>query len=119
MLGHAGAVRRSNRSLHSVWDASTPRKLRGLSADTNREEDKAAAVGWAEDIYERLQAKESKDAELCAELDRPDCVLQWATESNRLVCSPALRHAEKWILEHDPSREDFEENARVLEEQAG
>ena len=114
----------SNRSLHGVWDAAIPRKLRGLPEDTSPEEDKAAAVAWAEDIYERLQAEGNEDvelqvAEVCAELDGPQCVLQWAAESNGLVCSHALSKGEKWVMENDLSRDYFHDNAKLVEEQVG
>ncbi|KAK3392829.1 S1/P1 nuclease [Podospora didyma] len=107
------------RSLHGVWDSSMPRKLRGVPDETGPEEDKAVAVAWAEDLYDLQQAEGVNGGDVCADLSGPRCILNWAAESNKLVCSNVLNKGEAWILGNDLSKEYFDENAGLLNTQVG
>ncbi|KAK3356448.1 S1/P1 nuclease [Lasiosphaeria hispida] len=109
----------SNRSLHGVWDSAIPRKLRGIPEETDRFEDKAGAKSWASDIYSRQKEQGISTNGICAELGGPDCILDWATESNKLVCSHGLKNGEAWILNHDLSKEYFDENGKLADTQVG
>ncbi|KAK5657640.1 hypothetical protein OQA88_2712 [Cercophora sp. LCS_1] len=113
----------SNRTLHSVWDSAISRKLRGLSQerdDKDPAEDKVAAKAWAEDIYDLQQVSGVEPVgDVCAQLSGPECILRWATESNRLTCSNALKNGEKWVKSNDLSGEYYQENVMVVQSQVG
>lgn len=113
----------SNRTLHSVWDSAIPRKLRGLPQDREDKEDaedKLAAKAWAEDINDQQQGSGAGAvADICAQLNGPQCILQWATESNLLTCTNCLKNGEAWVKSNDLSGEYYQENARVVESQVG
>ncbi|KAK4216415.1 S1/P1 nuclease [Rhypophila decipiens] len=106
-------------SLHSIWDSAIPRKLRGLKAYETPAADKEAARLWAEDIYESQQAQADGTEEAREECGSMGCVVDWATESNRLVCEHALSKGEQWVLTHDLSGDYFLENAKVVQSQVG
>ncbi|KAK3315995.1 S1/P1 nuclease [Apodospora peruviana] len=103
-------------NLHSIWDSAIPRKLRGLKETESPETDKKAAMLWAEEIYERQQIEGIEEKEQCGSMG---CVVDWAGESNRLVCQHALSKGEEWVLGHDLSGDYFLENAKVVESQVG
>lgn len=104
-------------SLHSVWDSAIPRKLRGLKAYETPQVDKEAAKLWAEEIYQSQQAEAVfSGEEQCGSMG---CVVDWAAESNRLVCEHALAKGEKWVLSHDLSLDYFLQNAMVVQSQVG
>ncbi len=110
------------RSLHSVWDRDIPRKLRGLPEEPTPEESKIGAVKWAGDVFARQQGADSgRSSAVCADLDlaSPRCVLQYAAESNRIVCEHAMKNGEKWLLENDLSGEYYEENAPIVDDRIG
>ncbi|KAM7190046.1 S1/P1 nuclease [Naviculisporaceae sp. PSN 640] len=104
-------------SLHSIWDSAIPRKLRGLKDDETPQVDKEAAKLWADEIYQTQQAEGVKsEGEECGSMG---CVVDWASESNRLVCEHALAKGEQWVLSHDLSLDYFLENAKVVQSQVG
>ncbi|KAK4183824.1 S1/P1 nuclease [Podospora australis] len=110
----------STKSLHSVWDGAIPRKLRGLKETTTPVEDKVAAMAWADEIVERQTLEgEWLEEETCSDITGPKCVLGYAAESNKLVCSNALKNGERWVMGQDLSGEYFQENAKVVESQVG
>ncbi|KAK0620151.1 S1/P1 nuclease [Immersiella caudata] len=103
------------RNLHAIWDSAIPRKWRSMPEETTPAEDKVAAVAWAADIYAKQQVEGIDGYGACADLHGPGCVLGYAAESNRLVCTNALKDGEPWVLSHDLSKEYYEENAKVVE----
>ena len=104
------------RSLHSIWDSAISRKLRGLKETESPSVDKRAAELWADEIYARQQHEEVDEKEECGSMG---CVVDWATESNKIVCEHALAKGEDWVLSHDLSGDYFLENAKVVESQVG
>ncbi|KAK0641372.1 S1/P1 nuclease [Cercophora newfieldiana] len=108
------------RNLHAIWDSAIPRKLRGMPEETTDAEEKIAAIQWAGDIFAKQQAESLDIATgVCSDLHGPGCVLAYAAESNRLVCSNALKDGEAWVLSHDLSKGYYEENAMVVEDRVG
>ncbi|KAK4221058.1 S1/P1 nuclease [Podospora fimiseda] len=100
-----------SRNLHGTWDSAMPRKLRNLPAETTDEENKAAAISWAQDLYdERAMAQE-------VDVWSVKKVIEYAKESNKLVCTNAMKGGEEWVLNQDLSKEYYEENKDVLANQ--
>ncbi|KAK4161190.1 S1/P1 nuclease [Cladorrhinum sp. PSN259] len=102
-----------SRNLHGTWDSAIPRKLRGITPETTAEQNKAAAISWAADLYDEDAVLEKVD------ILTPRSVIGYATESNKLVCTNALRDGEEWVLSHDLSGAYYEENKDVVHRQVG
>ena len=117
-FGAAVPCAESSSSLHAVWDASFSRKLRGLPKETTPEEDKAAALAWADDIYRR-QNTSGINVETCADLVGSKCIVKYAAESNKLSCTHVLKRGEAWVLANDLSGVYYDENIGVIEQQVG
>ena len=115
-------------NLHSVWDSSIARKLNGLSFDAHAVEEKPAAVKWAAQLAERVKLSSSltasEDSELglsladeCTDLADPNrCGIEWATESNALVCKYVLAPGLAWVKENDLGRGEYYEGAAPVVE---
>lgn len=124
-------------NLHSVWDSSIARKLNGLSFDAHAVEEKPAAVKWARELAGRLRlaapsssfSSSSQDREFnsnflaqeCTDLANPNaCGIEWATESNAIVCSHVLAPGLDWVKENDLGEGEYYEAAYpVVEMQIG
>lgn len=118
-------------NLHSVWDSSIARKLNGLSFDAHAVEEKPAAVKWAAELAERVKlssasasASGSSGSDLglsladeCTDLADPNrCGIEWATESNALVCMYVLAPGLSWVKENDLGRGEYYEGAAPVVE---
>jgi hypothetical protein len=110
-------------NLHSVWDSYIPHKIVGISDSPTKLEEKDAAKRWTDELF--VAAQKSGNANVmneCHNLSEPDrCTLQWARESNGLVCEYVLKTGEtlaeaiKWLEEHDLSEEYYERARPVVE----
>jgi hypothetical protein len=116
-------------NLHSVWDSSIARKLNGLSFDAHAVEEKPAAVKWAAQLAERVKLSSSSSssssvkslglslADECTDLeDLNRCGIEWATESNALVCKYVLAPGLSWVKENDLGRGEYYEGAAPIVE---
>jgi hypothetical protein len=116
-------------NLHSVWDSSIARKLIGLGFDAHAVEEKPAAVKWAAELAERVKlssasASGSSGSDLglsladeCTDLADPNrCGIEWATESNALVCKYVLAPGLAWVKENDLGRDEYYEGAAPVVE---
>jgi hypothetical protein len=116
-------------NLHSVWDSSIARKLIGLGFDAHAVEEKPAAVKWAAELAERVKlssasASGSSGSDLglsladeCTDLADPNrCGIEWATESNALVCKYVLAPGLSWVKENDLGRGEYYEGAAPVVE---
>lgn len=108
-------------NLHSVWDSSILRKLNGLNFDAHAAEEKPAAANWADELANRTKSTgltaEKVMAE-CTDLTNPtECGIQWATESNQLVCVYVLAPGVDWVQENDLGGEYYEGAVPLVEVQ--
>ncbi|KAK3987692.1 S1/P1 nuclease [Cladorrhinum sp. PSN332] len=104
-----------SRNLHGTWDSAMPRKLRNLPAETTDAENKEAAISWAKDLYDARSGPGPKKVDVWS----VKTVIEYAKESNKLVCTNAMRGGEEWVLNQDLSGEYYEENKGVIWEQVG
>jgi hypothetical protein len=106
-------------NLHSVWDSAIARKLNGLKFDAHADEEKPAAAKWAKALAERTQAASLTSPNVsteCANLADPnECGIEWATESNKLVCQYVLAPGLDWVKDNDLGGEYYEGAAHVIE----
>lgn len=106
-------------NLHSVWDSAIARKLNGLKFDAHATEEKPAAAKWAKALVERTEAADSTSPNVsteCANLADPNqCGIEWATESNKLVCQYVLAPGLAWVKDNDLGGEYYEGAVHVVE----
>jgi len=106
-------------NLHSVWDSAIPRKLNGLSFDARAAEEKPAAAKWAKALLERTKTAHPSSPDVsteCANLSDPnECGIEWATESNKLVCQYVLAPGLDWVKDNDLGGEYYEGAVDVVE----
>lgn len=106
-------------NLHSVWDSAIPRKLNGLSFDARSAEEKPAAAKWAKALAERTKAAQSPSPNVsteCTNLAEPnECGIEWAAESNKLVCQYVLAPGLDWVKDNDLGGEYYEGAVDVVE----
>jgi hypothetical protein len=86
-------------------------------------EEKPAAVKWAAELAERVKLSSSLSASEGLELglsladectdfeDLNRCGIEWATESNALVCKYVLAPGLSWVKENDLGRGEYYEAA--------
>jgi len=106
-------------NLHSVWDSSILHKYRGLPKSVDNDREKVAAKQWAAELFAKQSRAGTVPEDECTDISGVDCVLEWAIESNGLVCRRVLAPGEDWIREHDLSKKYYEDNKRFVEEQVG
>ena len=91
-------------------------------------EEKPAAVKWAGELAERVKLSSALGSDLeldvaneCTDLADPNhCGIEWATESNALVCQYVLSPGLDWVKENDLGRGEYYEGAApVVELQIG
>lgn len=77
----------SNLSLHAVWDTEILLKHVGLSRHAGDDEEKAAALEWAQALHAGHSDDFGVDGKECTNSQTlRDCALAWANESNSLNC---------------------------------
>lgn len=106
-------------NLHSVWDSAIARKLNGLKFDAHATEEKPAAAKWAKALAERTNAVGLTSPDVsteCANITNPNqCGIEWATESNKLVCQYVLAPGLDWVKDNDLGGEYYEGAVHVVE----
>ena len=121
----------SGENLHSIWDtgegppsregrpakddtltdgppcADIIHKYLGLKHSEKHNEEVTAAREWAETLSNAGGVRPGAE---CADVtgDAQDCVLQWAAEANKLVCSYVLKPGVEWLESNDLSGEYYE-----------
>lgn len=106
-------------NLHSIYDSRILHTLRGLPNSLDNEEEKAAAAEFADDLFKSQNQAGIGPEDECSDIGGDACVLEWTVESNALVCSHVLARGERWIETHDLSKEYYEENKGMVENQIG
>jgi S1/P1 Nuclease len=102
----------AHNNLHAVWDKDIPHKICGLSHSAHGDEEKQAAVEWAD----KLASSTTVPQDECADVQSPSkCTLKWASEANKYVCSVALKETVDWLENNDLSQEYYQEAAPVVE----
>jgi len=88
-----------------------------LSLDTP--EEKAAAVKWAAELFKKHKRAGKTTKGECSDVKGVDCIVNWASESNKAVCEAVMKKGEQWIRGHDLSGEYTVENGRVVDDLVG
>ncbi|KAI5799360.1 phospholipase C/P1 nuclease domain-containing protein [Pyronema domesticum] len=99
-----------NTNLHHVWDSSIAEKIVGGGGIKD-------AVNWANDLYERIQKGEFRtEGKECKDLTKAeDCALQWASETNMLMCGYVI--PEGGLDGKELSGEYYEGAVEIVEKQ--
>ena len=111
-------VRFDNRSttLHFVWDTAIPEKWAGQDHDDNEDEQKAAALAWAQDLY---VADDNPDASLaaeCQDLSRAqECSLSHANDANQWICGYVLQDEVEGVKGQELSGDYYEGAVPIVE----
>jgi hypothetical protein len=111
--------------LHAVWDKYIPHKIVGLSNSAGNPEEKIAAADWADKLY-----ADNKDnlKNQCADMENPlKCIMKWAAETNKYICSFVLNVGEltdmeeivAWFDGRDLSTDYYEGAAPIAENLIG
>lgn len=76
-------------------------------------DEKPAAAEWARKLADRIKLLQDLDvADQCTDLEEPNvCGVEWATESNGLVCKYVLAPGLEWVKENDLGRGEYYEGA--------
>ena len=104
-------------NLHSVWDSLTPNKYRHREEWFNHtaESEEEAAYLWALELF-----KSDPDPDSCKDecvSDATDCALEWAEESNALVCSYVLKDDVVGLQGRDLGGVYYEGATGIIDEQ--
>jgi hypothetical protein len=114
-------------NLHFVWDVLMPRDVAGSA----QEDDVEAAKQWAERLYnsvnaspngsagyhKRLDSLKSSEASFDMTKNRAAYVLDWARDTNALVCSVVLPDGAEAIKDKELSGEYFDISKPMIEQQ--
>jgi hypothetical protein len=107
-------------SLHAIWDANIPHRLRGLPATvSDPSAQKLGAAQWAADLYSRQTAKGVRVSDECADVGGFRCILGWAREANKVACSHVFKRSVDWIKKHDLSETYYDDNWAIVDELVG
>lgn len=105
----------AHNKLHAVWDKYIPHKICGISNAANNDEERAAAAEWANKLYAANQKRRVKKQ--CADVTNPQkCTMDWATETNKYICSYVLNvggltdleEIKDWFADRDLSTDYYE-----------
>lgn len=106
-------------NLHSVWDSHIPHKIRGLNFNAHATEEKPAASEWAEELANRVRNANLMPQHAVAECtnlaDPNECGIEWATETNQLVCTYVFAPGLEWVKENDLGGEYYEGAVSTVE----
>jgi hypothetical protein len=107
----------SGQSLHSVWDTGIPHKINGIKHNLKHNDERKASAEWAERLY-RTTGELPGLAQECSDIRSPlQCIMQWAKETNSLICTFALKKGVSWVEKHNLGDEYYDKAVPIVEEQ--
>jgi hypothetical protein len=103
-------------NLHAVWDTAIPHKINGVKHNLKHNAEKEASARWADRLYERNRFRPM--ANECSNIRNPlKCVVQWAAETNWLICNFVLQKGIPWLEHHDLGGQYYKKAEPIVEEQ--
>ncbi|KAL3496119.1 phospholipase C/P1 nuclease [Aspergillus germanicus] len=107
----------SGQTLHSVWDTAIPHKINGIKHNLKYNDERKASAEWAERLY-RTTGELSLLAQECSDIRNPlECIMQWAAETNSLICKFVLKNGVSGVEGHNLGGEYYEKAVPIVEEQ--
>ena len=104
-------------NLHSIWDTDMPHKINKIKHNEKYNNENKAAMAWAKRLVQHNQHRPTATVE-CRDISNPQkCIMEWATESNRLNCVVVFNRGIDYLTSEDLGGEYYEEAAPVIEEQ--
>ncbi|EMC90833.1 hypothetical protein BAUCODRAFT_80723 [Baudoinia panamericana UAMH 10762] len=110
-------------NLHEVWDTEILNKLNGLKRDPKGPEEKQAAQEWADKLFQaaggssNFNISAARNGQLCdSSNNAQDCVLEYATETNALVCNYVLAPRLDWLESNDLGGEYYAAAVPIVED---
>ncbi|KAL4863443.1 hypothetical protein BDV12DRAFT_189699 [Aspergillus spectabilis] len=107
----------SRQNLQSVWDTAIPHKINGITHNLKHNDERKASAQWAERLYQTTAKLPSLPQE-CSDIRNPlECIMEWATETNSLICNFVLKNGVSWFEDHNLGGEYYEQAVPIVEKQ--
>ncbi|KAL3442974.1 phospholipase C/P1 nuclease domain-containing protein [Aspergillus insuetus] len=107
----------SGQNLHSVWDTAIPHKINGITHNLKHNDERKASAEWAERLY-RTTGEPPLLAQECSNIQSPlVCIIQWAKETNSLICKFVLKNGVSGVEGHNLGDKYYKQAVPIVEDQ--
>lgn len=109
-------------NLHSVWDTEVALKMHGLTHSPGVDAEKALAKRWAQELYNKHESADFRIAQnvscdpMANTAAAQSCALEYAVETNQLICSYVLQPGLEWLESNDLGGEYYDGAKTIVED---
>ncbi|KAI6910041.1 hypothetical protein KC318_g1364 [Hortaea werneckii] len=109
-------------NLHSVWDTEIALKMHGLTHSPGADAEKTLAKRWAQELYNKHESADFRIAQnvscdpMANTAAAQSCALEYAAETNQLICSYVLQPGLEWFESNDLGGEYYDGAKTIVED---